>query len=215
MLARLEYGDDEIDTTHMISQLPRLSLTSLEMRLESSASYQLFNRLATSGTITNLKLHLGDHSNSSTDAFASDLAILAPNLVSLHVHTLKEPSPLDQIFPLLAKCQSLHVYEFNCANLVGMQYLPVLQELELGYVQWDAQETLIPFLKGRTKKLEKLQMFVAVFHEDCHSMEEAEDQYWELLEVGRNSAVQFEWDIEMHVSDPRTRDRIELTFPLQ
>ena len=201
VLARLEYGDDEMDTTHKISQIPSLPLSTLEMRLYSPASYRLFNHLAATGTITDLKLHVGDDGNNSTDAFASALALLAPKIVSLHVHTLQEPSPLDAIFPLLAKCQSLHVQQFNCANLVGMQYLPVLRELELGYLDWDAEETLIPFLKGRTKKLEKLRMVVSVSHEDCHSMEEAEDQYFELLKVGRDSADYFNWDIEMGVSD--------------
>ena len=190
------------DALAKIEQIPRLHLVTLHMVISSLIPRTLFDRLAANSPITDLSLDWRKNLNGSdiTDEFISTLARLAPDVVMLNLQEFDDPSPLNVIFPLLAKCQSLHLSRFNCANVIGMQYLPELRELDLSYLPWDAEETLVPFLRARTKKLEKLRMVVEVSHEDCHSMEEAEDQYSALIDAGRKSAVNFEWDIEMGVS---------------
>ena len=168
------------------------------MIVDTGPTSALFNHFAAMRTITDLKLVVLPYTVGGIrqmDTIVPSLLLLAPNLVTLNINT-----PLASVFPLLAKCESLAVTEITGMDLVGPQDLPALRELNLRSVEWDGDQILGPFFRGRPKKLEKLHMVIEVSHEDCHSMEEAEDQNSELIELGRDSAVQFEWDIEMSVS---------------
>ena len=164
----------------------------LDMIVESNADVALFNHFAAMRTIINLKI--GFEINTDLDGLTASIALLAPNLVTLEIGSTD--FSLASIFPLLAKCQSLVVRNVVGMDLIGPHILPALKKLDILFVQPDAVEMLSPFLKGRSEKLEELHVVIYIDHPT-----EAEAQNYDLIELGKNYAVHFEWDVKRIVSD--------------